>query len=173
MQNNVCSDIFWYEDMLLHAWAKQMICFSIHKIHGKLWGDDIINSLICIFISTVQEMFHWKLKNYKFHIFLNFYPIYIKFHCSVQNILLSLLNQLKPGLNFSFNLVHSCHHTCAYGETWSSMSMVAAFEELAPFRSLLMKACLSKIGPKVLRLTGRRDQVMMIDEIQLHPYTCT
>ena len=22
MQNNVCSDLFWYGDMLLHVWAK-------------------------------------------------------------------------------------------------------------------------------------------------------
>ena len=27
----------------------------IYKINGQLWSDDIINSLICIFISTLQE----------------------------------------------------------------------------------------------------------------------
>ena len=37
----------------------------MYKIHGKLWGDGIINSLICIFISTVQEMFRWKLRKFK------------------------------------------------------------------------------------------------------------
>ena len=29
MQNNVCSDIFWYGDMLLHVWAKKMKMFKI------------------------------------------------------------------------------------------------------------------------------------------------
>ena len=37
---------------------------SVSKIHGQIWGDDI-NSLICIFISTVQEMFRWKLRKLK------------------------------------------------------------------------------------------------------------
>ena len=49
-----------------------------------MWGDDIIDSLICVFILTVQEMFRWKLKKKKkkkkkkikfFHIFLIFYQI--------------------------------------------------------------------------------------------------
>ena len=35
------------------------------KYIGILWGDDIINSLICKFISTVQEMFRWKLQKFK------------------------------------------------------------------------------------------------------------
>ena len=38
----------------------------IYKIHGKLRGDEIINSLICIFISTVQVMFHLKLRFFFF-----------------------------------------------------------------------------------------------------------
>ena len=39
---------------------------SVNKINGKLWGDDIINSLICIkLILTVQEMFCWKLRKFK------------------------------------------------------------------------------------------------------------
>ena len=53
---------------------------SVNKIHGKLWGDDIIISLSsALFILTVQEMFRWKLRNFQIHIFLIFYPIYIKF----------------------------------------------------------------------------------------------
>ena len=39
--------------------------FSSFKFNGKLWGDDIINSLICIFISTVQETFCWILRKFK------------------------------------------------------------------------------------------------------------
>ena len=37
----------------------------IYDIHEKLWGDDIINSLIWIFISTGQEMFSEKNRNFK------------------------------------------------------------------------------------------------------------
>ena len=40
--------------------------------YGKKLGDDIINSHICKFMSTVQE-------NLLFHISLIFHPIFIKF----------------------------------------------------------------------------------------------
>ena len=46
----------------------------------------------------------------KFNIFLIFYPIYIKINCSVRNILLFLLNQRKPGLDFSFNIIFVTHY---------------------------------------------------------------
>ena len=46
---------------------------NFHKFYiqnmWKKWSDDI-NSLICIFTSTVQEMFHWNLRNLSY-----FYPI--------------------------------------------------------------------------------------------------
>ena len=73
MQNSVCSDIFWYGDMLLHVWAKKRK-FSKCYIQNtwNLWGDEIINSLICIFISTVQEMFRWKLRKFKISYLPNF-----------------------------------------------------------------------------------------------------
>ena len=47
MQNNVCSDIFWYGDMLLHVWAKKNENLKIlyKKYNEKRWGDDIINQL--------------------------------------------------------------------------------------------------------------------------------
>ena len=67
--------LFWYGDMLLHVWATKwkFSQFSIYKIHGKLWGDEI-NSLISIFISIVQEIFHWKLRKYKYeHIVSSFF----------------------------------------------------------------------------------------------------
>ena len=46
-------------------WIYGKFYFFIAEIHGKLWGDDIINSLICTFISTVQELFWWKLCKFK------------------------------------------------------------------------------------------------------------
>ena len=38
---------------------------SVHKMNGKLLGDDIINSLICIIRPTGQEMFLENLRNIK------------------------------------------------------------------------------------------------------------
>ena len=44
--------------------------FQIYKIHGKLWGDEIINWLICIFMSTVQEILKILIiKNFLFSLF--------------------------------------------------------------------------------------------------------
>ena len=52
----------------------------IYDIHEKLWGDDIINSLIWIFVSSGQEMFSEKIWNFKMSYFLLIsYPIFIIF----------------------------------------------------------------------------------------------
>ena len=48
-------------------------------MNGKLWGDDIINSLICIFISTGQEMFPENLHNFLVFQLINFS---LKTYCS-------------------------------------------------------------------------------------------
>ena len=37
----------------------------IYKIHGKLWGDDIFNLLICIIHIDCSKMFSWKLWKFK------------------------------------------------------------------------------------------------------------
>ena len=64
MRNNVCSEIFFdirrcfYMFKQQNKTKNQNVNNFMYKIHGKLWGDD---QLICILISTVQEMFHWKL----------------------------------------------------------------------------------------------------------------
>ena len=60
MRNNVYSDIFWYKDMLLPVSG-----IFKYNIYDKLWGDDITNSLIWIFIRTGQEMFSEKMWNFK------------------------------------------------------------------------------------------------------------
>ena len=49
--------------------SSQNLDTEISKLN--LWGNDIIDSIICIFISTFQEMFH---ENSKFHNFI-FCPI--------------------------------------------------------------------------------------------------
>ena len=63
MQNNVYSNIFWYGDMLLHGWAKNEHFPSLIYCTKYMEKSDI-NSLVCIFISTVQEMFHEKVWNF-------------------------------------------------------------------------------------------------------------
>ena len=66
MRNNVYSDICWYGDMILPVWAKIKIFRNfIYNTYEKLWGHDIINSLIWIFIRTGQEMFSEKMWNFK------------------------------------------------------------------------------------------------------------
>ena len=67
MRNNVYSDIFWYKDMLITCiWKKMKIVNGfMYNIYDKLWGDDITNSLIWIFIRTGQEMFSEKMWNFK------------------------------------------------------------------------------------------------------------
>ena len=77
MQNNVCSDIY------IMIRVNALTCFSKKwkLIHGKLWGNDIVNSFICIFISTVQEKFPYFLSNLHqiftalFEMFYSFYWI--------------------------------------------------------------------------------------------------
>ena len=51
----------------------------MYNIYDKLWGDDITNSLIWIFIRTGQEMFSKKCEISKCHNFLISYPIFIIF----------------------------------------------------------------------------------------------
>ena len=60
------------------SWNMGFFVIFVNKLNGKVWGNAIIDSFICIFISTVQEMFHENCKNSKCHNFLIFYPIYIK-----------------------------------------------------------------------------------------------
>ena len=66
MRNNVYSDIFWYKDMLLPVsdFFKYNFQNFMYDIYDKLWGDDITNSLIWIFIRTSQEMFSENMWNF-------------------------------------------------------------------------------------------------------------
>ena len=65
-------------------------------MNGKLWGDDIINTLICIFIPTGQEMFLENCETSKCHNFLIFQPIFIRFSLFYSQIFtLSYENKLN------------------------------------------------------------------------------
>ena len=84
-------------------------------MNGKLWGDDIITSLICIFISTGQEMFLENLRNFKVSYmctcnFLIFQPIFIRFSLLCLKIF-TLSSQIKLNLLWSSSLIiNSSHH---------------------------------------------------------------
>ena len=102
MRNNVYSDTFWYGDMFLPVWAKNENQNFIYNIYEKLWGDDIINSLIWIFIRTVQEVF--SEKNVKFqNVISSLYLIQFSsfFHCSVGKNVLFLLKLIQVWSGFA------------------------------------------------------------------------
>ena len=69
MRNNVYSDIFWYKDILLPVSGEKkkwkFSKFHVLNIYDKLWGNDITNSLIWIFIRTGQKMFSENMWNFK------------------------------------------------------------------------------------------------------------
>ena len=81
MRNNVYSDIMLIQGYAITCIWKKNENFQnfMYNIYDKLWGDDISNSLIWIFIRTSQEMFSEKMWNFKMSHFLISYPIFIIF----------------------------------------------------------------------------------------------
>ena len=102
----------------------------------KLWGDDIINSLIWIFIRTGQEMFSEKMWNFqKCHNFLISYPIFIIFAPICREIFYAFFwNYGDSGLDFPFKASRSRStykiRTCQILTTWPHES-IARLEKLA------------------------------------------
>ena len=80
----------------------------IYNIYEKLWGDEIINSLIWIFIRTGQEVFSEenKIEISKCHIFLISHPIFIIFslfcrkQCTLSFNIDSILEWISPLNNY-------------------------------------------------------------------------
>ena len=55
-----------YKASFIFSWLKyEIFVISVYEMNRKLWGDDIINSLISIFIRTGQEVFSEKIWNFK------------------------------------------------------------------------------------------------------------
>ena len=67
MRNNVYSDIYVNRGIWFYQYELKIKNFRnfIYSTYEKLWGHDIINSLIWIFIRTGQEMFSEKMWNFK------------------------------------------------------------------------------------------------------------
>ena len=111
MQNNVCSDIFWYGDILSHDWAKNDIKKkSIYKIRGQFWRHHQLTHLHIHNIDCSRNI-RWQLRKFKIsYLPYLFSLIYIKFPLfSVRHFLLFLLNLLKPGPDFFFNIGFPVH----------------------------------------------------------------
>ena len=90
MQNNVCSDIFLY-DAFAHTKTKKKMHILYTKNMENCEAMEIINSLICIFISTVQQnnaslKITTLIQNIISSLF--FIPFTSNFHSSVRNDLL-------------------------------------------------------------------------------------
>ena len=93
MRNNVYSDIMLIQGYAITCIWKKNENFQnfMYNIYDKLWGDDITNSLIWIFIRTGQEMFSEKMWNFKMSQLPYSYPIFIMFAPICGEILLFLL----------------------------------------------------------------------------------
>ena len=58
--------LIWQTDICDYVLAKnEKFQNLMYKIYGELWGNDIINSLIYIFILMFQEMFSENLRTFK------------------------------------------------------------------------------------------------------------
>ena len=81
MQNNVCSDILRYGDMLkLHVWAKkEEENFQNTKYMENCEAMTSSTHSFAYSHRLFKKCFVENYENWKFHIFLIFYPIYIKF----------------------------------------------------------------------------------------------
>ena len=65
---NIISHLFWVDirqGLHSHSWNVGFFSIFVNEMCRKLWGDDIINSLIWIFIRTGQELFSEKMWNFK------------------------------------------------------------------------------------------------------------
>ena len=122
MRNNV---YFWYilggykayVYITLYLEKKEnFLNFMYNDICTKLWGDDITNSLISIFIRTGQEMFfrkNLKFQNVTTSLFLIW--IFIMFAPICREIfMLSFENYDDSGLDFPFKgpMECNCMLTC-------------------------------------------------------------
>ena len=106
MQNNICFDIFWYGDMILFMFERNFL-HSIYKIYVQKWGGDIINAFIWIFVSTVQEMFHWKLRrNFIISYLPYFHPILIKILMFCSKVLTPSTTRLRWNSSYMYGLCY-------------------------------------------------------------------
>ena len=78
----------------------------MYNIYDKLWGDDITNSLIWIFIRTGQEMFSEKMWNFKMSQLPYFLSDFHHFCTNLHwgNFYSFFWNYVNSGLDFPFKI---------------------------------------------------------------------
>ena len=83
----------------------------MYNIYDKLWGDDITNPLIWIFIRTGQEMFSEKMWNFKMSQLPYFLSDFHHFCTNLWGNFYSFFwNYVNSGLDFPFNSVCALHY---------------------------------------------------------------
>ena len=91
--------------MLLPVSGRKKWKFSKFHVYDKLWGDDITNSLIWIFIRTGQEMFSEKMWNFKMSQLPYFLSDFHKFCTNLWGNFYSFFwNYVNSGLDFPFKV---------------------------------------------------------------------
>ena len=106
MRNNVYSDIMLIQGYAITCIWKKNENFQnfMYNIYDKLWGDDITNSLIWIFIRTGQEMFSEKIWNFKMSQLPYFLSDFHHFCTNLWGNFYSFFwNYVNSGLDFPFN----------------------------------------------------------------------
>ena len=117
----------------------------------KKWGNDI-NSLICIFLSTVQEMFCWKSKKKKKKINISYLPyFYIK--VSVQNVLLFLLNLKLDWISPLISSFQACAKRRAQIIFWSNPGYTVWSSTVTPgYSTIFLSVCIRVQVLKYLKI---------------------
>ena len=107
MRNNVYSDIMLIQGYAITCiWKKENFQNFMYNIYDKLWGDDITNSLIWIFIRTGQEMFSEKIWNFKMSQLPYFLSDFHHFCTNLWGNFYSFFwNYVNSGLDFPFKAV--------------------------------------------------------------------
>ena len=105
MRNNVYSDIMLIQGCYyLYLEKNENFQNFMYNIYDKLWGDDITNSLIWIFIRTGQEMFSEKMWNFKMSQLPYFLSDFHHFCTNLWGNFYSFFwNYVNSGLDFPFN----------------------------------------------------------------------
>ena len=108
MRNNVYSDIMLIQGYAITCIWKKNENFQnfMYNIYDKLWGDDITNSLIWIFIRTGQEMFSEKMWNFKMSQLPYFLSDFHHFCTNLWGNFYSFFwNYVNSGLDFPFKTI--------------------------------------------------------------------
>ena len=105
----------------------------MYNIYDKLWGDDITNSLIWIFIRTGQEMFSEKIRNFKMSQLPYFLSDFHHFCTNLWGNFYSFFwNYVNSGLDFPFKFSRRLRLQDFLGFTLNSRAAGGAQSMISP-----------------------------------------